>query len=244
MRNCAESSTRNGGGPTMPKPPEPVPQIFFNFQQSQPIINQISMRLVEKGCRVLRNDKIPPHIAEVGEECGIFIILPNFHLENISPTYEAIDEFLTDYPDGQIVCHTYPRDTLDISAIGLFMKIFIEFGTGVIPTINSDHTAYCIKSLAKRIQIKDKPPTMGRIKPKFKTIKDAQIYFVQGLYDCGPKKAEKLMKNYASIEDILHSFTAKPEEFLMGTTKSISRIKDFGPIFEKKNKKLLQEQPS
>ena len=131
----------------------------------------------------------------------------------------------------------------------ILLSILLKFNIGVMPFLNPRHGAMCIYYLAKRIQIRDEPPTIGRVKPKFKTIYDAQQYFIEGLALSGPKKAKILCEsgNFDNPFELIKSVIDSEVLYTKtGNPKGIAEddkmnIKGFGPQFVLKNKELLEK---
>ncbi len=72
---------------------------------------------------------------------------------------------------------------------------------------------------------------MGRPKSHFATIKDAQLFLVEGLINCGPKK----LKSYWIIVRLLLSYSL----FFSEDPSLITNINGFGDRFLDDNQQLL-----
>ena len=141
---------------------------------------------------LITKDSLPKEIADFGE-------FKNFIL-SFSQSYESPIIILQGYPkclDGKD-----PKIVLAIR--GTFMKLFLDEGYGVLPTRSLLDTALCLRSMAKRVQILDKPPSLARIKPKFSSLIDAQRFFLEGLMVSGPKTAVNLSENFESVWDVIN----------------------------------------
>jgi len=103
----------------------------------------------------------------------------------------------------------------------------------VIPTRNYKDSAYCIKSIAKRVQIEDKAPVLSRNKSKMPYLHDAQTFFIEGLLNCGPKKAKLLLKEMDVPDEIIQCILKNPEK--------IESIKGFGEEFISQNNNMLKK---
>src|SRR6056297_229395 len=101
----------------------------------------------------------------------------------------------------------------------------------VIPTRNYKDSAYCLKSLAHRVQVEDRSPSLGRVKTKMPKLDQAQLFFVEGFMQCGPKKAKALLNAFDSPKNIVEALMHQPE--------NIEALKGFGPEFVEQNKKLF-----
>ncbi len=148
-----------------------------------------------------------------------------------------MDEFFNLIPNGVIIYENFNR--LGVKKRELVQKILFNhiFNSksafnGIIPTRNPSETALCIKSIAKREQIEDLPPILSRIKRKSKYLSDFQVFFIEGLLQCGTKKAKALLKVLDTPQEIINAILHDPDK--------ISQIKGFGKKFIGINQKLLQ----
>ena len=146
-------------------------------------------------------------------------------------------EFFNLIPNGVIIYENFNR--LGIKKRELVQKILFNhiFNSksafnGIIPTRNPSETALCIKSIAKREQIEDLPPILSRIKRKSKYLSDFQVFFIEGLLQCGTQKAKALLKVFDTPQEIINAILHDPDK--------ISQIKGFGKKFITINQKLLQ----
>jgi len=213
------------------------PRVSHNGRINE--LNVISGELSELKIRVSQNHRVEDYIYEISDEVAVLLFSRNIGKGDPNRLYELIEDFFLDYPRGQIIYHKYPRKQIPLALIGLFMKVFLDYGTGIVPTVNTKHTAHVIRSLAKRVQIEDTPPSLSRVKPKFKTIADAQQFLLEGLIDCGPKKVKNLMKHAESPKEI---FDSLGREGLNSYKKDLSEIPLIGPEFLKYNRKLMRNE--
>nr|WP_147664619.1 hypothetical protein [Candidatus Prometheoarchaeum syntrophicum]QEE17734.1 hypothetical protein DSAG12_03572 [Candidatus Prometheoarchaeum syntrophicum] len=134
---------------------------------------------------------LPNEIADFGE-------FKNFLL-GFSESYASPIIILQGYPK----CLEGKDPKICLAIRGTFMKLFLDEGVGVLPTRSLLDTALCLRSVAKRVQIIDKPPSLARIKPKFPKLIDAQRFFLEGLMVSGPKTAINLSDNFESVFNVI-----------------------------------------
>ena len=199
---------------------------------ANPTVESIAQSLQENGVAVSVKQNAFPDSFEVSEDAAVLVLHSNQRERGLADIYEKIDAFLGDYPNGIVAFHKFPKETLDIEILGLFMRACLDFGKGIIPTLTTEQTALTIKSLAKRIQIKDKAPSLSRVKPTMKSIADAQKFFLEGLVNCGPTKVEALMKTCESPLEIVQSLQSPSKRSI------IENVDGFGPKFTEQNAKL------
>lgn len=113
----------------------------------------------------------------------------------------------------------------------LTIDLFVSYNLGIIPTRNAEDSMQCLRSLARREQIRDQPPSLGRVKHKPGSLLDSQATLLEGLIQCGPKKQKELMAHFSNPLDVLESIVDTPEKIL--------EIMGFGEKFVTQNQKLL-----
>ncbi|MHA1646401.1 MAG: hypothetical protein ACTSVL_02415 [Promethearchaeota archaeon] len=176
--------------------------------------------------------QIPPN--------GGVLILKSKDLDRksfLSNMTKIMKDFFNLIPIGVIVYENFNRlggKKRDLVQKMLFNQIFNSESTfnGIIPTRNTSETALCIKSIARREQIEDIPPILSRVKRKSKYLSDIQVFFIEGLLQCGTKKAKALLKVFDTPQEIINAILHHPDK--------ISQIKGFGKKFIEINQKLLQ----
>ena len=197
--------------------------------------------------------KFKSGIVKISDKLSVLILGPNSiprKIEEISQLNRPLEEFVESYDLPIIIWQGYPdclsktTPEIDLKIHGVIMKLFLNYGKSVIPTRNIRDTVLCLRSLAKRVQIVDNPPSLARIKPKMKTLLDAQKFFIRGLYLMGEKRSKELMVNFSSIDDILRNIceseiiytrTGNPK----GVTGEFAKIKNFNVEFIQKSKEIL-----
>ncbi len=132
------------------------------------------------------------------------------------------------------------------SIYGALSFLSYKLGMSVIPTRNLKDTAIVIERIAFREQVKDDVPLLSRKAPRGMSIEDRRAYVLEGLIDCGPKKAKQLIQTFETPYKVFDAI--KQTKILYtrtGNPKSISGpiinagLKGFGWKFIHKNKKLL-----
>ncbi len=96
---------------------------------------------------------------------------------------------------------------------------------------NAVDSLQCLRSIARREQIRDVPPILSRVKGKAKSLRKAQEILLEGLILCGPNKTKQLIKTFKNPLEILDAITNHPDQ--------ITAIKGFGDKFIQSNQQLL-----
>jgi ERCC4-type nuclease len=177
-------------------------------------------------------------VIEITKDAGIFLFNhDNFYNHELIELIEQYEEFTKKYKKQILIVEGWVKlisnadsKTLNL-IIGLELYLAQRYHKGVIPTRSDSDLVLVIKSMAKREQIEDKPPTLARIKPKFATIFDAQKFIIEGLINTGPKKAEILINNLNTPFNIINNIIDDEDKVLS--------INGFGREFIKDNKILL-----
>ncbi len=187
----------------------------------------------------IEKKKIGNNFIQIPPNGGVLILKSKDLVEKslFSDMDKNMDEFFNLIPNGVIIYENFNR--LGVKKRELVQKILFNhiFNSksafnGIIPTRNPSETALCIKSIAKREQIEDLPPILSRIKRKSKYLSDFQVFFIEGLLQCGTKKAKALLKVLDTPQEIINAILHDPDK--------ISQIKGFGKKFIGINQKLLQ----
>jgi hypothetical protein len=205
-----------------------------SFENFQNLIKQL-----ENLDFYIEKNEIGKNIIQIPPNGGV-LILKSKDLDGkslLSNIDINIKEFFNLIPKGVIIYENFNRLGLkkrDIIQKMLFNQILNSESTfnGIIPTRNPSETALCIKSIAKREQIEDIPPILSRVKRKSKYLSDYQVFFIEGLLQCGTKKAKILLKVFDNPQEIINAILHYPDK--------ISQIKGFGKKFIEINQKLLK----
>ncbi|KKL72916.1 hypothetical protein LCGC14_2080130 [marine sediment metagenome] len=134
---------------------------------------------------------------------------------------------------------------MKISSIyGALAYVSYKLGIHVIPTRNLEDTAIVVQRIAYREQIKDDNPILSRKASRGMTEEERRIFIVEGLIDCGQKKATQLIKAFETpanvskaIKDteIMYTKTGNPK----GIEGPLSQLEGFGWKFVEKNRAIL-----
>jgi len=192
-------------------------------------------------------------LIEISEDVAILLITKNSLPDEIADFGQFknfIISFSQSYESPIIILQGYPKclegkDPKIVLAIrGTFMKLFLDEGYGVLPTRSLLDTALCLRSIAKRVQIIDKPPSLARIKPKFPALIDAQRFFLEGLMLSGPKTAVNLSDNFESVWDVINGIKASSVIFTKtgnpkGVVGPIEEVEGCSIEFVRQNKIML-----
>jgi hypothetical protein len=184
---------------------------------------------------LLTKYSLPKEIADFGE-------FKNFIL-SFSESYESPIIILQGYPK----CMDGKDPKIVLAIRGTFMKLFLDEGFGVLPTRSLLDTALCLRSITKRVQIVDNPPSLARIKPKFPDFIDAQCFFLEGLMVSGPKTAINLSDSFESVCDVINGIGGSSVIFTKtgnpkGVVGPIEEIEGCSIEFVSQNKNMLFEE--
>jgi len=91
------------------------------------------------------------------------------------------------------------------SFYGALTYLWMVYGATSFFTSNEFETAELLYSLIRHEQVRDKKRVIIRVKPKFSSIKERQLYVVQGFPGIGPKLAERLLRKFGSIKRIVNA---------------------------------------
>jgi hypothetical protein len=147
-------------------------------------------------------------------------------------------EFHSEHPQGVCIIERYYRygtnkkQYLQESFLDMFTNNKDLF-FGVIPTNSTPESAFCIKTLASRIQIADNPPILARVSSSSPLLYKAQEFFIEGLLNCGSKKAKILLERFDTPNLIIQTILSEPDKILA--------IKGFGEKFITTNQTLLKK---
>ena len=129
---------------------------------------------------------------------------------------------------------------------GALTYIFLRRQVPIVPTSKLSETAIALNRIASWVQEEHEDPIIARKSPKKRTLRDNQLYFLQGLHKTGTKKAEILLSEFdtpkgvinAILEStILYTKTGNPK----GVEGRFSNLKGFGHKYIQENKKLIDD---
>lgn len=115
---------------------------------------------------------------------------------------------------------------------GFWAYLALNWGCGCLPLRGEDDLVLCLISLAKREQLRDKAPSLARIKEKTESIEAARSFFLQGLINCGEKKAGQLLHYFKDPISII-------QDLVDNQGRQIQALEGFGPRFVEDNCELL-----
>lgn len=136
------------------------------------------------------------------------------------------------------------------SVYGSLAYIINKLQINVIYTVNLEHTALLIERLALQTNFSNSNISNNRLvirsAPKKLDPNERRQYIIEGLIECGNKKAKILIDRFKTPYEVfmsirntkvLYSRTGKPK----GISGPISELKGFGYRFIEENQKLLFE---
>ena len=174
-------------------------------------------------------------VVEITPSVGLFRLCINeLDSETLSDFIERIKRFHKHYSQQIIIAEGYGNEdrSIDPLLIAGFMILIVQrekdrnYPPAMLPT---RHYVFGVWRCANKL--KTEPQTMGRPKSHFATIKDAQLFLVEGLINCGPKKTEMLLDNCSTPAELFTVFFEDPS--------LITNINGFGDQFLDDNQQLL-----
>ncbi len=131
---------------------------------------------------------------------------------------------------------------------GALTYIFLRRQVPVVPTNSTAETAIVLNRIASWVQEEHDDPIIARKSPKKRSLRDYQLFFLQGLQNTGQKKAKVLLESFDNIplnvieaisdSKVIYTRTGNPK----GVEGSFSNIKGFSSKYIIENKKLLSEE--
>lgn len=131
---------------------------------------------------------------------------------------------------------------------GALTYILLRRQVPIIPTTTIGETAIVLNRISSWVQEDHDDPIIARKSPKKKSLKDKQIFFLQGLQNTGQKKAGALLNafdgspkkvvNAILDSKVLYTKSGNPK----GIEGSFSEMKGFGANYIIENKKLLNKE--
>ncbi|MFX0184314.1 MAG: ERCC4 domain-containing protein [Candidatus Hodarchaeota archaeon] len=127
---------------------------------------------------------------------------------------------------------------------GALTYIFLRRQVPVIPTLKMSETAIALNRITSWVQEEKTDPILARKSPKKKTVRESQLYFLQGLHNTGQKKGTILLSEFKNplkvieaIRDskVLYTKTGNPK----GVEGPLEKLEGFGPKYLLKNQDLL-----
>ncbi len=164
--------------------------------------------------------------------------------------FEQLERLKNNYENAILIVEGLNDDVLNNTNIriqsiyGALVSIAIKKGIKIIPTRNLIDTVIVIDRLSYKEHTKDNVSFLARKAPKGMTKQERRAHILEGLIDCGPKKAKILIKIFTLPENVFKALKltnviyTKSGNFkdLEGPFQAIS---GFGPKFVLSNKELL-----
>jgi len=129
---------------------------------------------------------------------------------------------------------------------GALTYIFLRRQVPVVPTTLKSETAILLNRIASWTQEEKSDPLIARKSPKKRTLRDDQLFFLQGLYNTGQKKGEILLDSFGNSPEnvlksilqteVLYTKTGNPK----GLKGPMESLEGFGPKYVMKNQRLLK----
>ena len=165
---------------------------------------------------------------------------------------EQLERLRQSYPSPVLIVEGLNNKVFDTCNIHInsiysnLAKYSYQLGIATIQTRDLFDTSIVIERIAYREQIKKGHSLLARSCPKGMTEFERRAYMLEGLIDCGPKKAKLLIKHFGTPFNVLNAIKLTTIEYTKtGNPKGIKGvIKDcglsgFGWKFIKANKKLI-----
>ena len=166
--------------------------------------------------------------------------------------FEQIDRLIETYKQHILILEDLPSAFERIEwkkrkkhVFGALTYIFLRRQLPVVPTSSKGETAILLNRIASWTQEEKADPLIARKSPKKRTLRDDQIYFLQGLYNTGQKKGEILMNTFNNNPkdvidsilntEVLYTKTGNPK----GLDGPMSKVEGFGPKYVLKNQRLF-----
>lgn len=91
------------------------------------------------------------------------------------------------------------------SFYGALTYLWMVYDVASFFTSNEFETAELLYALIRHEQVRDRKRVIVRVKPKFSSVRERQLYVVQGFPSIGPKLAERLLRRFGSIKRIVNA---------------------------------------
>ncbi len=166
--------------------------------------------------------------------------------------FEQIERFIKTYEQPIFILEDLPSAFERVEwkkrkkhVFGALTYIFLRRQLPIVPTCGESETAILLNRIASWTQEEKTDPLIARKSPKKRTLREDQLYFLQGLYNTGQKKGEILLDTFNNNPkevidsilqtEVLYTKTGNPK----GLTGPMSKIEGFGPKYVLKNQGLL-----
>ncbi|MFW9855680.1 MAG: ERCC4 domain-containing protein [Candidatus Thorarchaeota archaeon] len=166
--------------------------------------------------------------------------------------FEQIDRLIEAYEQPLLLLEDLPSAFVRTEwkkrkkhVYGALTYIFLKRQVPVIPTASMGESTICLNRIASWVQEEKTDPIIIRSAPKKRSLRDQQLFLIQGLHNTGVKKAEQLLLKFndspsevfRGILDtqITYTKTGNPK----GLEGPLANLEGFGPKYVLKNQKLL-----
>ncbi|MHA1946002.1 MAG: ERCC4 domain-containing protein [Candidatus Hodarchaeales archaeon] len=167
--------------------------------------------------------------------------------------FEQIDRLIETYEQPILILEDLPLAFERVEwkkrkkhVFGALTYIFLRRQLPIVPTGSKSETSILLNRIASWTQEEKTDPLIARKSPKKRTLRDDQLYFLQGLYNTGQKKGDILLdafnNNPKEVIDsileteVLYTKTGNPK----GLNGPMSDLEGFGPKYVLKNQSLFQ----
>ena len=116
------------------------------------------------------------------------------------------------------------NDNISKALRGFILSIIINYNTSIIFAKDYEDTAKYLITLSKQ-QLKPKTPVSFHSRIP-KSLKEQKQYILESFPNIGPKKAEKLLKKFKTIKNVVNSSEEELSEILKSQADNFKRITD------------------
>ncbi|MHA1612920.1 MAG: hypothetical protein ACTSYU_12760 [Promethearchaeota archaeon] len=221
-------------------PPKNSPlKLLFQFPlKISAKLKTVMTELMNQSAEILTVDHDSGLILIPPSGAALYIAAPDLGTSKKTAQLQSrIEEFFIHHVWGVIILEGFHRwgDKKRNSIQKMMLSIFLSQTDSACPILmpsrNAGDSAEILMRIAKREQIEDLHPILSRPRAKTVLLSKAQEYLIEGLLNCGSKKAKKLLTEFDSPNAIIWAILENPEKF--------DDIKGFGKKFVKDNSKLL-----
>jgi ERCC4-type nuclease len=167
--------------------------------------------------------------------------------------FEQIDRLIETYQQPLLILEDFPSafertewKKRKKHVYGALTYIFLRRQVPIIPTSRMSETAIALNRIASWVQEDHDDPIIARKSPKTRSLTDNQLFFLQGLYNTGQKKAKILLKEFEGVpmnalnaivdSKVIYTRTGNPK----GIKGAFEQLEGFGPKYLLKNQELLR----
>jgi hypothetical protein len=180
---------------------------------------------------IIDRDRYPRTMTELADLKEVLDVV----CKNYQKKYLIMEDFFMEA--------SHVTSELKLALKGLFLRIQVDHHLPIFPVKSMEVAVLLLTSLAKRLQVVDKPPAMGREKPKRSTLYAAQQYLIEGLHNTGPTKATRLLAEFMNPAEIFEQIfwmQHRPSKKQLAMNP-ICQLHGFGKEFLDRNYMLLSQ---